>query len=454
VAQVKGLVSGPRVNRQPFREVLALDDFRRLWLGQIISSIGDRFYQFALLHVVLNLGPRGGIGAGPESARLLFCGMLLPVVLSPWIGHFVDSHGRRAVMVVADLARAAVALVILLQWSTLNSAPLLFALVAVMGFFNGLFIPARQAAVPMLVPGRLLVPANALVTIVGIIGSLVGAAAGLVVSIFGETSSFVITSLGFGASAWFVARIASPLRAEGPAPERPRWSEGWTLARRVVLDPPLRLLFGLSGGAQFVTGLFLVFVVQHVAEHVNLDGLGGLTAWFASAVEAAGIKRPVVDLPFLALVLLLLASAGGLALAVATTGRHRKLARYEALPVVMFAALGGVFFVFAAVRDLGPALLAALAVGWLAGTLVIPLEARLQTVVPAREQGRIFSGRTAWMNICFLAALGVNLDGRLIRALGAPRAMEGLALGCLVAAAWLAVRLRDRLTRSWSPTTD
>ena len=48
-----------------FRTILGEKNFARLWYGQIISSLGDRFYQFALLSVVL--GIKGGMEGSSQS---------------------------------------------------------------------------------------------------------------------------------------------------------------------------------------------------------------------------------------------------------------------------------------------------------------------------------------------------------------------------------------------------
>ena len=57
-----------------FRSILGQKNFARLWYGQIISSLGDRFYQFALLYVIL--GIKQGLDVGKDSARVTFCAML------------------------------------------------------------------------------------------------------------------------------------------------------------------------------------------------------------------------------------------------------------------------------------------------------------------------------------------------------------------------------------------
>ena len=62
-----------------FRSILGERNFARLWYGQIISSMGDRFYQFALLYVIL--GIKQGLDVGKDSARVTFCAMLPGLLL-------------------------------------------------------------------------------------------------------------------------------------------------------------------------------------------------------------------------------------------------------------------------------------------------------------------------------------------------------------------------------------
>ncbi|MDK3159417.1 hypothetical protein QPK87_22980 [Kamptonema cortianum] len=81
------------MNSSGFRSVLAIRDFRNLWIGQIISSIGDRFYQFALLSIIF--GMEAGARTGPEAARILFFSLLPAVVFGPFLGILCDCFDRK-----------------------------------------------------------------------------------------------------------------------------------------------------------------------------------------------------------------------------------------------------------------------------------------------------------------------------------------------------------------------
>src|SRR5271170_224124 len=110
-----------------FRSILDEKNFARLWYGQIISSLGDRFYQFALLSVIL--GIKAGLDVGKDSARVTFCAMLPGFLLAPLYGWIIDRYSRRWVMFYADLARAGLTLSILYLWFQAHDLVAVFAVV-------------------------------------------------------------------------------------------------------------------------------------------------------------------------------------------------------------------------------------------------------------------------------------------------------------------------------------
>lgn len=447
-------MNGPRPR---FREVLAIRNFRLLWIGQVIASIGDRFYQFALLYVVLKLSPQGTVGVGRESARVLFSGMCLTVLLTPWIGAFVDKHSRRAVMVFTDFARAALVLAMLGTWYATHSIPLIFGLIAIAGLMTGFFIPARQASIPLLVEPRQIVAANGLVTTIGVIASLAGGCAGFLVAIFGERSSFLIAAMGFAVSGVLVSRIDQSLSAPAAARNNVTWSEIWRTIASVWRDPVVRLMFILNGVAQIVAGLFLVFVLERTANDLDLTGLCWALDGFGNWAVSLGFKEPVIESRLMALVLMLMGLAVGLVMGVFVSGRFWRLAHWGGLPVVMLGALGLCFVWFAYTSSCTLAVFASVAIGAAGALLNIPVDARLQAHVPGPSQGRVFAARSAWNYICFLAAIAANLDGRLLTWRGADEMIGGLGWFCAGICIVLALTFRQQIRGRWNPsgeTTD
>src|SRR5438874_9051262 len=75
-------------------------NFRRLWLAQIVSEIGDWFYTLAIYSLLLQLTGRAG-----SVALALVLQVLPQTFVGPAAGVVNDRVRRRRVMIVADLAR-------------------------------------------------------------------------------------------------------------------------------------------------------------------------------------------------------------------------------------------------------------------------------------------------------------------------------------------------------------
>lgn len=411
------------------RATLRHGDFTKLWLGQIVSSSGDRFYQFALLH--LFLGSTGGFmgSFGRDAARVVFCGMILPVVLAPWIGRQVDTHDRRKILLWAEAGRGLIALLLLLAWAAGLPLSFLLIFVAASGLLTGLFIPARQAALPMLVPRDHLVRGNALMTFAGIAAELAGATAGLAIALVGESFSFLAAALGYAFSTVMIFRIRTqllPTPAGHPAdePEAP------------IAQPTLftvRLLVWLTVAFTFVTGLFLPFFAQHAA--VEIDS-SWLKPWLSQRTDAT----------FAGLVVLLGVTGIGLFAGMLTAGKIPRIAHQRALPVLMLAVWGAATWKLGATTAYASACVLCFFAGCATGLITIPADARLQHEVAGERHGRVFARRLALSNIAFLAGLALNLNGQLLRTFGSETMLKYLGLFSIVLALgfWLAAGKRLR----------
>ena len=114
--------------------------YRRLWLSQVLSEVGDWAARLALSALVY--GQTGSAALG----SLAFVAGLLPA-LGPgqWLSTLGDRHGRRTVMVTCDLVRATIFGVLALPLTWPAAVPLLLAAVA--GVATSPFESARAAAV-------------------------------------------------------------------------------------------------------------------------------------------------------------------------------------------------------------------------------------------------------------------------------------------------------------------
>lgn len=157
-------------------------DFRLLWLGEAISSLGDQFAMIALPWLALVLtGDALALGA-------VLALMAVPrAVLMLVGGAYVDRLSPRLVMlgsnVVRLLAVAALGLIVL-QGSA--EMWMLYAFALVFGVADAFFYPAQTAMVPELVQGEQLQQANGVVQGTAQLALLIGpAAAGLAIAALG-----------------------------------------------------------------------------------------------------------------------------------------------------------------------------------------------------------------------------------------------------------------------------
>jgi MFS family permease len=182
-------------------------DFRLLWLGQVVSQLGDWFDTIALFTLVLRL-----TGSGRAVGLVLVARFLPSVILGPLSGVFADRFNRRTLMIASDAGRALVVLGFLFVRRP-EQVWLVYVLTVLQLGLSSFFEPARSAAVPSIVRGRELVTANALSSVTWSAMLTLGAAfGGPVTAWFGTDAAFVIDSLTYVVSALLIASVTLPRR--------------------------------------------------------------------------------------------------------------------------------------------------------------------------------------------------------------------------------------------------
>ena len=182
-------------------------NFRQLWLGQVVSQMGDWFDTIALYTIVLNL-----TGSGRAVGLVLVARFVPSFILGSLSGVVADRFSRRSIMIVSDLLRAIVVLGFLLVRRP-DQMWLVYALTVLQLVFSTFFEPAKTAAIPSLVAPRELVAANAISSVTWSVMLTLGAAiGGVVAGWFGTDAAFVLDSLTYLASAALIARVRFPGR--------------------------------------------------------------------------------------------------------------------------------------------------------------------------------------------------------------------------------------------------
>ncbi len=245
--------------------------FRQLWLGQVVSQMGDWFNTIALYTIILNL-----TGSGRDVGLLLVARFVPSFLFGPLSGVIADRFSRQKIMIVSDLLRAVVVLGFLFVRSA-NQLWLVYVLTVFQLALSTFFEPAKTAAIPSLVSDRELVPANAISSVTWSVMLTLGAAiGGLITGWFGTDVAFILDAATYLLSAALIASIRVPKRQKR---ERPKLTLGSALGItetiegiRYVKDRPnvfalllVKPAWGLGGGILTLLAVFgeRVFPVGH-----------------------------------------------------------------------------------------------------------------------------------------------------------------------------------------------
>ncbi len=189
-----------------FSEVLKNRNFFLLWLGQVISQLGDRLGQMALIAFVYIRAP----GSTIEIAKILSFTIIPVFVIGPLAGVYVDRWDRRRTMYACDLLRSALVLMIpLFLFYTKSLAPL-YLVIFIVFSIGRFFVPAKLSIIPELVEKKDLLMANSLVNTTGMIAAILGfGISGVIVEWLGARSGFYLDSLSFLISATLIFLIVN-----------------------------------------------------------------------------------------------------------------------------------------------------------------------------------------------------------------------------------------------------
>ena len=136
----------------PFARLARDERFRRLWMAQLVSGIGDWLVIGLLIPLVTALSG----GSSFAVAGILIAKIIPALLLSSLTGVLVDRFDRRRVMIVADLFRFGLALVLLVT----NSLAAIYVVVLLMETASLFFWPARNSLIPHLVAEEDVTAAN------------------------------------------------------------------------------------------------------------------------------------------------------------------------------------------------------------------------------------------------------------------------------------------------------
>jgi MFS family permease len=362
------------------RDLLRLPDFRRLYVAQAVSDVGDGMTYLALFLVVLGL-----TGSAAAIALMSILVALPPVTIGLFAGASADRADRRRIMVGSDALRAIVVM-LLVPAVLAGSLSAIFVLATVQAVIGTFFAPARIALVPRTVPPEGLMAANSLGQLTRMIAGVVGATVtGVIAGAAGVVwPVFVVDAASFLVSALVVVGVATELgrpAAAAAAAIRAR-GVGASVAEGLrVIAHSAHLLAALGGVAVTMLGvgainvLFIPFLVGE---------LGASPAW-AGPLEGAQTVAMVLSGAVL-------------------TG----LASHVSAPRLFTGGLVGVAACIA-LLSIAPGPLALLAILFAVGFCVMPVQATTMTIVQRsttdETRGRVGGALNAVIQTATIASM-------------------------------------------------
>ncbi len=261
-------------------------NFRRVWIGEAASWLGDWFGAIAMYTLVRNLT------GSPFALGLVFITKILPfAVASPLAGLLVDRFNRRRLMIASDLGRAILVLGFLLV-DRAEDLPLLYTLTTLQVSLTAVFIPARSASIPNITKPKELLTANALSAATWSTLLAVGAAlGGFATNWLGIRAVFGIDSATYLVSAWFLHRTVIPQRTErsesrGVAAALSETVDGW---RHVLQRPPIARIVSAKA-AWAIGGGGLVYMLALIGEDIaSLSAAVGIGILYGARGLGTGV---------------------------------------------------------------------------------------------------------------------------------------------------------------------
>ena len=392
---------------------LSVPNYRRYFVGQMVSLSGTWMQTVAALWLVLSL-TGSGVAVGLTTA-LQFLPMLL---FGAWGGLLADRFSKRKLLMATQALMAIPALGLFIVTEAGIAAPwMVFLAVFAMGSVNAVDNPTRQSfAIEMVGPDRV-VNAVSLNSVIVQSARIVGPAfAGLLIAGVGIETCFAVNVLSFGAMIYALWGMDPEKLRSGPRATRERGAIRAGL-RYVRATPELAIPLALMA----LVGTF-GFNFQVILPLLARFSFGGGASVYAALVSAMGVGSIIGAL---------------------VTGSHGRTS--PRLIAAAALAFGAAALVAAAAPAMAVEIIALVLLGAASVTFAATINSSLQLAVIPPMRGRVMS----LYSVVFLGStpIGGPLAGWLSQAYD-PRWALVLAAISGLSAAWAAricfARLRTR----------
>lgn len=387
------------------------NNFIWLWLGQLVSSYGDRLNQMACVAMVSTLLPGSTL-----AISFLFTASQLPVLLlGPIFGVYVDRWDSKKCMLYCDALRCLLVLtipVVMTFWPLIPTAPgegqgalspmqnswliFLTAIVFLVGALTRIFVPARLSLMPVILEKRHLMSANAVLVGTIMLATVLGLASGdVLLGWIGWRKGFIVDALTFLISGLFIWMIVMPKHPPTPHEEV------------VEIQPP-------HFGREFLEGIKIL--VSHRAIFLAIGSLcmltGGAGAIFVLITVYIKTGFPEIFAGGAYGVFLGTVGFGAMVGALILTWAAKHHSKERLISTSFFlTGLISIPFVLLLIKayQLGTleAYLKMDFMGFLVGVFVAPVmiscDTWLQEIIPEKLRGRVFATKETLITLSFVA---------------------------------------------------
>jgi MFS family permease len=182
-------------------------NYRNMWLGQVVSEVGDHFNNIAVFALAMRYTNGGAIVAGVLISRAI------PMLLAgPLAGVVLDRFDRKRIMIASDLVRFIVAILFIPIAKTGHTWPL-YVLSAILMAASPFFTSGRASILPSIANKEELHTANSVTQTTQWATTAIGAfLGGTTVAGFGYDWAFFLNALSFLLSAFAISRLKLPPR--------------------------------------------------------------------------------------------------------------------------------------------------------------------------------------------------------------------------------------------------
>jgi len=237
--------------------------FARMWLAQLLSTIGDSFTMIA-----------AGILIYQKTGSALSVGLMLIVTSVPTLingmiaGVFVDRFDRKKIMIISDVSRGI--LILSIPFLLHSGIFWIYVIAFLSSMITTFFAPAYESVIPEMASDEELSAANSMIAISSFGSTAVGFAASGLLAAYSLDVAFYIDSATFFISAILIVGVTiAPLQVEEDTSVAIVWNNLKSGLRYLTGSSMLRTLLLLGLLYSFTVGLANTLLLPFATTALN-----------------------------------------------------------------------------------------------------------------------------------------------------------------------------------------